>query len=165
MENESIERARRRLLALRERPAVDRSELEATIGRAREGLETLAQSAAELGASMPERLDGAIRESMREQVIPVARSLAEVRGLSNQTVRRLERLQADLDSERLARVEDLALLVDLVANGWKAVERRLDRLERTFDRLERVLDERASEAGPSRASVYRIDERHPRPGA
>jgi hypothetical protein len=54
-------------------------------------------------------------------------------------------------AERKARVEDLALLVELISTGWRGVERRLDRLERVLDRLERTLD-----AQPS-APVYRIE--------
>jgi hypothetical protein len=79
-----------------------------------------------------------------------------VRGLSGQTIRRLERIQGDLAAERQARVEDLALLVDLIASGWRGVERRLDRLERVLDRLERALEDRPS------AAVYRIERK---PGA
>jgi hypothetical protein len=92
-------------------------------------------------------------------VLPVARHIAEVRGLSGQTIRRLERLQGDLDAERRVRVEDLALLVDLVASGWRGVERRLDRLERVLDRIDR-----ASEGRPV-AEVYRIEDRERKPGA
>jgi hypothetical protein len=83
-----------------------------------------------------------------------------VRGLSAQTIRRLERLQGDLDAERTTRVEDLALLVDLIASGWRGVERRLDRLERIMDRVERALEDRPV------ASLYRIEDRQERrPGA
>jgi hypothetical protein len=92
---------------------------------------------------------------MRAEVVPVARQLAEVRGLSAQTIRRLEGLQGDFAAERRARVEDLALLVDLVSSGWRSVERRLDRLERTLDRLERTLEDRGQGAGP----VVRLEER------
>jgi hypothetical protein len=90
---------------------------------------------------------------MRAEVVPVARNLAEVRGLSGQTIRRLERLQGDLEAERRARVEDLALLVELISSGWRAVERRLDRLERSFDRLERTLEDSPV------AQVYRLQDR------
>jgi hypothetical protein len=69
------------------------------------------------------------RKAVREEAAPVAQKLAEVRGLANQTNRRLERLQADLDAERNARVEDLAVLVELVASGWRSVEERLARIE------------------------------------
>ena len=47
----------------------------------------------------------------------------------NQAIRRLERLEGDLLAERHARVDDLALLVDLVSSGWRGVDARLARLE------------------------------------
>jgi hypothetical protein len=59
----------------------------------------------------------------------VGRSLAEIRGLLNQANRRLERLEQELLAERHARIDDLALLVDLVASGWQGVDERLLRLE------------------------------------
>jgi hypothetical protein len=62
-------------------------------------------------------------------VLPVGRNLAEIRGLMNQLIRRLERVEGDLLSERHARVDDLALLVDLVTSGWRGVEQRLARIE------------------------------------
>jgi uncharacterized protein YoxC len=71
----------------------------------------------------------AVRQGIREEAATVARQLAEVRGLANQTNRRLERLQADLDAERSARVDDVAVLVELISAGWKSVEERLDRIE------------------------------------
>jgi len=152
MDRDAIERARIRLAAAGE--GEPEAALEAVLERARASLEALALTAAELETGMPERLDSALQRGLREEVIPVARHLAEVRGLSGQTIRRLERIQGDLAAERQARVEDLALLVDLIASGWRGVERRLDRLERVLDRLERTLEERPS------ASVYRI-ERNP----
>jgi hypothetical protein len=62
-------------------------------------------------------------------VLPVARHIAEIRGLLNQAIRRLERIEGDLLAERHARVDDLALLVDLVSSGWRGVDARLARLE------------------------------------
>jgi hypothetical protein len=76
---------------------------------------------------------GMFRRAVREEAAPVARQLAEVRGVANQTNRRLERLQADLESERNARVDDLAVLVSLISAGWKSVEERLDRIEQRLD--------------------------------
>jgi hypothetical protein len=149
MDRDAIERARIRLAAAGE--GEPEAALEALLERARAGLETLALTAAELEAGMPERLDTALQRGLREEVIPVARHLAEVRGLSGQTIRRLERIQGDLAAERQARVEDLALLVDLIASGWRGVEKRLDRLERVLDRLERALEDRPA------AAVYRIE--------
>jgi hypothetical protein len=152
MDRDAIERARVRLAETSEgRP--DDAALQALLERARSGLEALALTTSELETAMPERLETSLQKGLREEVIPVARHLAEVRGLSGQTIQRLERLQLDLASERRARVEDLALLVDLITSGWRGVEKRLDRIERMLDRVERVLDERGSES----AAVYRIE--------
>jgi hypothetical protein len=129
----------------------DDAALEALLERARAGLEALAVTTAELEAGMPERLESAMQQGLREEVLPVARHLAEVRGLSAQTIRRLERLNGDLAADRKARVEDLALLVDLIASGWRGVEKRLDRIERVLDRVERALEDRPG------AAVYRIE--------
>jgi hypothetical protein len=145
MNAEMLERARVRLVE-RERPGPGESDLAAALDRARRGLEAVAEQAAELESALPGRLSTALQESMRTEVVPVARSLAEVRGLSGQTIRRLERLETVIEAERRARVDDLALLVDLVTSGWQAAERRLDRLERTLERLERELDRRAEPA-------------------
>ena len=138
-----------------ERP--DDAALQALLERARAGLEALALTTAELETGIPERLDASVQKGLREEVLPVARHLAEVRGLSGQAIRRLERLQTDLASERQARVEDLALLVDLITSGWRGVEKRLDRMERVLDRVERALDERAERAAP----VYPIQRQKP----
>jgi two-component sensor histidine kinase len=87
-----------------------------------------------------------VQDGLRAQVLPVGRNLAEIRGLMNQLIRRLERVEGDLLSERHARVDDLALLVDLVTSGWRGVEQRLARIE---ERL-------AADAG---ATVYRMEDR------
>lgn len=123
-----------------ERP--DEASLQAALDRARVGLEAFAQSTAELEATLPQRVSEALHDTLRAEVLPVGRHLAEVRGLSSQTIRRLERLQGELEAERKARVEDLALLVDLITAGWRSVERRLDRIERVLDRIEQDLEER-----------------------
>lgn len=155
MDRDALDRARMRLAEPRGGQP-DEPALQALLERARAGLEALAVTTAELETGMPERLNSALQQGLREEVLPVARHLAEVRGLSAQTIRRLERLQGDLAAERKARVEDLALLVDLIATGWRGIERRLDRLERVLDRLERALEDQPS------AAVYRIERK---PGA
>lgn len=76
-----------------------------------------------------EELRNALRDGLREEAAPISRRLAEVKGLSNNTIRRLERIEATLDAERGARVDDLALLVDLLTEGWRAMNARLERIE------------------------------------
>ncbi len=150
MDRDALERARARLAEAREeRP--NRVDLETALERAETALDQLAQTAAELEATVPERLGAAIEEGMKAEVLPVARQIAEVRGLTGQVVRRLESLQAEIAAERRERLEDLALLVELIGSGWRGVERRLDRAERILDRIERSLEERPG------AALYRID--------
>ena len=50
-----------------------------------------------------------------------------------QTIRRLESLENDLIAERHARIDDLALLVDLISSGWSGIDVRLARMERKLD--------------------------------
>jgi hypothetical protein len=71
----------------------------------------------------------ALRSGLREEAAPISRRLAEVKGLSNNAIRRLENIEAMIESERSARVDDLALLVDLLTEGWRAMNARLDRIE------------------------------------
>ncbi|HEY2327558.1 MAG TPA: hypothetical protein VGH52_08760 [Gaiellaceae bacterium] len=71
----------------------------------------------------------ALRDGLREEAAPISRRLAEVKGLSNNAIRRLEQLEATLESERGARVDDLALLVDLLTENWRAMNARLERIE------------------------------------
>ncbi len=130
MDERALERAKARIAAAaagRTAPA----ELEAALERSRAQIESLAQATAELEATLPGRVSAAIHDGLRAEVVPVARQLAEIRGLLNQAIRRLERLEGDLLAERHARIDDLALLVDLVSSGWQGVDDRLARLERT----------------------------------
>jgi hypothetical protein len=151
MDESALERARERLAAAAEGRA-DPAALEAALERARAQIEALAQSAAELEATLPRKIGESVQEGLREQVLPVARHLAEVRGLMNHLIRRLERLEGDTLAERHARVDDLALLVDLIASGWRGVDERLARLERGLEEREGAI-------------VYRIEDRRSDPSA
>ena len=145
MTEDAIERARERLRDAAEgRP--DAAAVDAALERARAQIEELAEAAAGIESTLPARIEGALQDGLREQVKPVGRNLAEIRGLTNQVIRRLERIEGDLLTERHARVDDLTLLVDLVSSGWKSVDDRLGNLERSL------------QAGEG-AIVYRIEER------
>jgi len=71
----------------------------------------------------------ALRESLYEHASPISRRLAEVKGLHNNSIRRLDRIETTLDSERNARIDDLALLVELLTEGWRSLNARLARIE------------------------------------
>jgi hypothetical protein len=78
----------------------------------------------------------ALKDGLREEAAPISRRLAEVKGLSNNAIRRLENIEGTIESERNARVDDLALLVELLTEGWKAMNARLDRIEVQLTRAE-----------------------------
>jgi hypothetical protein len=124
----ALERAQNRIAeAAARRP--EPAQLEATLERSRRQIEALAETAAGLESSIPAQVGVAVRDGLRTEVLPVARHIAEIRGLLNQAIRRLERLEGELLAERHARVDDLALLVELVTSGWRGVDGRLARLE------------------------------------
>jgi hypothetical protein len=150
MDQEAIDRARERVAAATAGRAAP-AELESALERAREGLEALAASTAELTGTLPEKIGAAVREGIGSEARPVTRQLAEVRGLMNQVVRRLERLEGDVRAERNARVDDLALLIDLITSGWTSVDGRLENIEKHI-------------AAREDAIVYRIEERRERTG-
>jgi hypothetical protein len=144
MDYSAVERARERLEAAAQN-RTQPGDVEAALDRARTQIEELAALAAHLEASLPAKVGEAVQEGIRAEALPVARQLAEVRGLASQTIRRLERIEGDNLAERHARVDDLALLVDLIASGWKGVDDRLERIERR-------LEQRGG------TNVYRIEE-------
>jgi hypothetical protein len=141
MDDTAVQRALDRIAGARETRA-DPAALEAVLIRARAQVESLAASTAVMQVGLP----GAIQDGLREHFKPSARHLAEVRGLMNQMLRRMERLETDLLAERNARIDDLALLVDLVASSWRSANERLERIEAAVE----------PKAGNS-AVVYRIE--------
>jgi len=150
MDDSAIERAKERI----ERRA-DAAAIDGVLERTRAEFEALARVAGAAADGLPERVESAVQDSLREQVRPVGRNLAEIRGLMNQVIRRLENLEGEAVADRHTRVDDLALLVDLISSGWKSVDARLGRIEALVIRLEQGLQERGG------AIVYRIEDRRP----
>jgi hypothetical protein len=119
----------------------------AALERARLQVEALAQTADELQVVLPDAVGAALRDGLREEAAPLSRRLAEVKGLTNQMIRRLERMETDLLAERNARVDDLGLLVDLITGQWRAINERLDRIERAVDPQADVVQLRPADSG------------------
>jgi hypothetical protein len=94
-----------------------------------------------------EEIRTALREGLREEAAPISRRLAEVKGLSNNAIRKLESIEATIDAERTARVDDLALLVELLTEGWRAMNARLGRLEALLQ---------AADGPRAEAELYRL---------
>jgi hypothetical protein len=140
MDEVAVQRALERIAEARESRG-DTASLEAMIDRARAQVESLAVATTVMQIGLP----GVIQDGLREHFRPSARHLAEVRGLMNQMLRRMERLETDLLAERNARVEDLSLLVELITSGWRSANDRLARIEA-------MLEERQG------ATVYHLEQ-------
>jgi small-conductance mechanosensitive channel len=176
MDDDAVRRAMERIASASESRPTE-ADVQAALERAREQVESLAQVAAELEETLPQRVGDAVKEGVREQAQPLGRQTAELRGLLNRLLRQVERLETDLLAERNARVDDLALLVELITSGWRgaddkigalterleriddrisqlgSVDERMARIENGFARLEKALTDRSG------AVVYRIEER------
>lgn len=112
------------------------ADVDATLERARDQIAALAATTAELEASLPARVGDAVHDGIRAEVLPVARHIAEVRGLMNHLIRRVDGIETDLLAERHARVDDLGVLVDLIAAGFRGMDQRLARIEAKLDAAE-----------------------------
>jgi hypothetical protein len=88
----------------------------------------------------------ALRDGLREEAAPISRRLAEVKGLSNNAIRRLDGIEHTLASERDARIDDLALLVELLTEGWRSLNARLDRIEAALEQPHNVVPLRGNVA-------------------
>ena len=150
MDESAIDRARQRVEQRAEAAALDE-----VLEHTRAELEALVGAASSAAAGLAEQLEHAVKDGVRAEAQPMARYLAENRGLMNQIIRRLERLERDAVGDRHARVDDLALVVDLISSGWQSVDVRVARLEALVTRLEQGLQERGG------AIVYRIEDRRP----
>lgn len=128
MDEDALERAQRHIEEAREGRSANR--IDAALERARFEIEALTAATVELETGLPDRVTAAVQEGLRREVAIVGKSLAEIRGLLNNAIRRLERLEQDVLAERHARIDDLAVLVELVSAGWRSVDARLDQLER-----------------------------------
>jgi hypothetical protein len=150
VDESAIERARGRV-----EQRADAAALGEVLEQTRAELTAVADAATAAAAALPARVEGAVQAGLREQVLPVGRSVAEVRGLLNQVIRRLETLEQKSQAERHDRVDDLALLVDLISSGWQNIDTRIGRIEAIVSRLEHRLE---AETG---AIVYRLEDRRP----
>jgi hypothetical protein len=150
MDESAVERARERI-----EQRADAAALDGVLERARAELEALAATATAAANDLPARVEGAMQDGLRDQVLPVARNLAEIRGLLNHVIHRLGAVEGEAVADRHARVDDLALLVDLIGAGWAGVDARLGRVETVLARLEQGLQEKGG------AIVYRIEDHRP----
>jgi hypothetical protein len=144
MHEHAMEQARERL-AETAAARKDAADVSAVLERTHLQLVELSTAADRFESTLPDQVADAVREGVKREAGPMGRQVAEVRGMAVQLLRRLERLETDIASERHARVDDLGLLVDLIGAGWQSVDERLTRIEQAL--------------GTREATVHRLGDR------
>jgi hypothetical protein len=115
-------------------------------------LQRFQATAAELEATLPEGVSSIVYEALRVEVRPVAQHVAELGALFERMFARLEEVSTSVQDERRDRLEDVALLTELVTSGWRSVDRRLARLEKIVARIE------TGRKGLREGRLYRLDD-------
>jgi hypothetical protein len=136
---------------------------EATLAREESLADDLRSIAATLERSLPDRVERAVQRSLEAGA--TARAVAELADLVRGLARQVEQLNRDLLAERLGRIEDLELTLDLFTTGITAMR---DDLAAVFASVERVGGGMESVAlkldQPLSVTVERIAGREARPG-
>jgi hypothetical protein len=115
-------------------------------------LQRFQATADELEATLPEGVGSIVHEALRIEIRPVAQHVAELGALFERLLGRIDEVSTSVEDERRDRLEDVALLTELLTSGWRSVDRRLARLEKIVARIE-------AGRNPGRDSrLYRIDD-------
>ncbi len=87
------------------------------------GVEAVRESVADLAAVLPTRIEAAVARALESSDgAPLPRQIGELQ-------RAIQTLSRDLHSERLGRIGDVEVLVDLIAAAAEAQDRRVAALE------------------------------------
>jgi hypothetical protein len=134
----------RRILELRgEAPGADTVDLRALIARTSEAN----AAARELSAVLPTRVEAAIGRALADDQAGVGARIDDVQSSTEEIFEAVTRVERDLVSERLGRIEDLEALVALISSGISAIRADMgqlnDRVAELATRLDR--DESAEE--------------------
>jgi hypothetical protein len=92
-------------------------DLRTLLVRSERHVDELRRSAGELAAILPTRVEAAVARALGEDEGGLGRRLDEVLGQAAGISAAVERVERDLLAERMARVEDLEVLVNLVSGG------------------------------------------------
>ena len=151
----------RRILELRgEKPGADVIDLRALIARVDVRSGEANAAARELSAVLPTRVEAAIERVVADNAAGVGKRLDAVHASSEEIADAIARIEADLLAERLARIEDLEALIDLVSGGVSAIRADVARLSERVAQLTVQLEQtratgRAPEPGPTQPPAGR----------
>jgi len=114
-------------------------DLRTLLARSEQHVDELRRSASELAAILPTRVEAAVARALGEDEGGLGRRLDTVLDRSGQLKAAVERVERDLLAERMARVEDLEVLVDLVSGGLSALRADLRSVRRELAELQAVV--------------------------
>jgi hypothetical protein len=114
-------------------------DLRTLLARSEQHVDELRRSASELAAILPTRVEAAVARALGEDEGGLGRRLDAVLDRSGQIGAAVERVERDLLAERMARVEDLEVLVDLVSGGLTALRADLRSVRRELAELQAVV--------------------------
>jgi hypothetical protein len=114
-------------------------DLRTLLARSEQHVDELRRSASELAAILPTRVEAAVARALGEDEGGLGRRLDTVLDRSGQLNAAVERVERDLLAERMARVEDLEVLVDLVSGGLSALRADLRSVRRELAELQAVV--------------------------
>ena len=104
-------------------------------------IDEVKEIAADLRSVLPTRIEAAVSRALdAHEGGGVDHRVAELHALAADTAQRTRALAADVRADRLSRIEDLEVVVDLLAEGLGAVRGDVAKLEARSERIERELE-------------------------
>ena len=104
-------------------------------------IDEVKEIAADLRAVLPTRIEAAVARALdAHEGTGVDHRVAELHALAIDTAQRTRALAADLRAERVGRVEDLEVVVDVLVDGLGAVRGDVAKLEARSQRIEKDLE-------------------------
>jgi hypothetical protein len=114
-------------------------DLRTLLTRSERHVDELRRSASELAAILPTRVEAAVARALGEDEGGLGRRLDAVLDQNGRLTAAVERVERDLLAERMARVEDLEVLVDLVSGGLSALRADLRSVRQELAELQAVV--------------------------
>ena len=137
------EAALRRIGELRQRSVAPSEpagpDLRTLLARSERHVDELRRSASELAAILPTRVEAAVARALGEDEGGLGRRLDHVVDQNGSLAAAIERVENDLLAERMARVEDLEVLVDLVSGGLTSLRADLRAVRSELAELQAVV--------------------------
>jgi len=104
-------------------------------------IDEVKEIAADLRAVLPTRIEAAVARALdAHEGTGVDHRVAELHALAIDTAQRTRALAADVRAERVGRVEDLEVVVDVLVDGLGAVRGDVAKLEARSQRIEKELE-------------------------